>query len=139
MGEVRTGSCLCGAVQLKTTGPLRGVVYCHCTQCRKQSGHFYAATDVTDDRLQVTGAENVTWYAASSFAKRGFCKTCGSALFWKRNGAECTSIMAGLFESPTGLEGERHIFVADKGDYYAVTDGLPQFEHSAPAVKVAEA
>lgn len=137
MAEVHTGACLCGAVRLRTTGRLRGVVYCHCSQCRKQTGHYYAATDVTDDRLEVTGADNITWYAASDFAKRGFCRTCGSALFWKRNGSEVTSIMAGLFDSPSGLKAESHIFVADKGDYYAITDDLPQFERSTPAIPVA--
>ncbi len=46
MDEVRTGSCGCGAVRFTTRGTLRGVVYCHCVQCRKQTGHFFAATSV---------------------------------------------------------------------------------------------
>lgn len=138
MDEAHTGSCLCGAVRIRTAGRLRGVVYCHCSQCRKQTGHFYAATDIADDRLEVIGADNITWYAASDFAKRGFCRTCGSALFWKRNGSDVTSIMAGLFDSPSGLGGQSHIFVADKGDYYQIADGLPQFEKSSASVKVAE-
>ena len=137
MSEVHTGSCLCGAVRFKTFGALRGVVYCHCSQCRKQSGHHYAATNVQDTDLAVTGAENVTWYAASGFARRGFCRICGSILFWKHNELDYTSILAGSFDSPTGLKGESHLFVADKGDYYTIDDGLPQFERSTPAVKVA--
>lgn len=137
VGENHTGSCLCGAVRLKTTGTLRGVVYCHCSQCRKQSGHFYAATNVPDANLAVEGEENVTWYAASGFARRGFCGICGSALFWKHKDLDYTSVMAGLFDSPSGLRGESHIFVADKGDYYFIDDGLPQFDRSTSAVKVA--
>ena len=138
MSGKHTGSCLCGAVRFETTGALRGVVYCHCTQCRKQSGHFYAATDVEDAELEIEGSGNITWFAASDFAKRGFCTTCGSVLFWKRNGSDSISIMAGAFDQPTGLKGETHIFVADKGDYYTLDDGLPQFERSTPAIKVAE-
>jgi hypothetical protein len=138
MSEIHTGSCLCGAVRLRTTARLRGVVYCHCSQCRKQSGHHYAATNVPDANLEVSGADKVTWYAASDFARRGFCRTCGSALFWKHNDLNYTSVMAGLFDSPTGLHGQNHIFVADKGDYYEIEDGLPQFERSTPAVKVAD-
>lgn len=139
MSEIHTGSCLCRAVGFRTTGTLRGVVYCHCSQCRKQSGHFYAATNVPDANLEVTGVENVTWYAASEFARRGFCRICGSALFWKHQDLDYTSVMAGSFDSPTGLRGESHIFTADKGDYYSIDDRLPQFERSTPALKVAGA
>jgi hypothetical protein len=138
MTEIRQGGCLCGAVRFRTKGELRGVVYCHCSQCRRQTGHFYAATDVEDSRLEVEGMEKVTWYAASDFAKRGFCGTCGSALFWKRNGADVTSIMAGGFDQPSGLVAQAHIFVAGKGDYYEICDGLPQFARSSPSVPVAE-
>jgi hypothetical protein len=34
----------------------------------------------------------------------------------------------GAFEGPTGTQLEKHIFVADKGDYYDIADGLPQHE-----------
>ena len=138
MHEKHSGSCLCGAVRFTTSGPLRGVVYCHCTQCRKQSGHFYAATNVEDVGLSIEGGENITWFAASDFAKRGFCAVCGSVLFWKHNAASETSVMAGAFDKPSALKGEVHIFVADKGDYYTLDDGLPQFKRSTPDITVAD-
>lgn len=137
MTEIHSGSCLCGAVRFETKGPLRGVVYCHCSQCRKQSGHYYAATDVPDANIEIRGADNVTWYAASETARRGFCRTCGSALFWKHNARDYVSVMAGSFEQPSGLKPESHIFVADKGDYYSIDDDLPQFARSTPAIVVA--
>ena len=126
MSNEKTGSCLCGAVRFRTKGQLRGVIYCHCTQCRKQSGHFVAATSSTDIDLEIEGADKVAWYAASSNAKRGFCNVCGSLLFWKLQSHDSTSIMAGSFDNPSGLAGSHHIFVADKGDYYSIGDGLPQ-------------
>lgn len=137
MDEIHTGACLCGAVRFAARGPLRGVIYCHCSQCRRQSGHFYAATNVEDDCLKVTGAERLTWFSASPQARRGFCSTCGSAMFWKHEEEAYTSILAGSFDKPTGLRGEAHIFVPDKGDYYEIDDGLPQYERSTPSVKVA--
>ena len=73
MSETRHGSCLCGAVRFTARGPVRGVVYCHCTQCRKQTGHYYAATNVSDDALTIEGGDAVHWYRASSTASRGFC------------------------------------------------------------------
>jgi len=138
MTDFRQGGCLCGAVRFRTRGELRGVVYCHCSQCRRQTGHYYAATDVEDSRLEVEGAEAITWYTASDFARRGFCRNCGSALFWKRNGSEKTSIMAGSFDQPSGLRGEAHIFVANKGDYYEINDELPRYERSSSSIPVAE-
>lgn len=137
MSNHHRGSCLCGAVRFRTTGTLRGVVFCHCSQCRKQTGLYYAATDVLDAELTVEGSDNLTWYAASDFAKRGFCRFCGSALFWKRNGADKTSILAGAFEQPSGLAAESHIFVVDKGDYYTIGDGLPQHARSSDTIIVA--
>ncbi|WP_315920074.1 GFA family protein [Mesorhizobium sp. SP-1A] len=138
MTDVRNGSCLCGAVQFITRGPVRGVIYCHCSQCRKQTGHYFAATNVKDAEMDARGTDNVTWFAASNFARRGFCRTCGSVLFWKRNGSDTTSVLAGSFDTPTGLKGEEHLFVADKGDYYEIEDGLPQFGRSSPSIEVAE-
>lgn len=136
--EVRTGGCLCGKVRFTTDGPVRGVVYCHCSQCRRQTGHFYAATNARKDDVGIAGEDNITWFAASDFAHRGFCATCGSALFWKRNEGAEISIMAGAFDQPSGLVEDSHIFVADKGDYYEITDGLLQFAQSSPSTKVRE-
>ena len=76
------GSCLCGAIRLEITGPLGAPDACHCAQCRKQSGHFWASTDVPRDALTVHGAERVSWYQSSEKVRRGFCGACGSVLFW---------------------------------------------------------
>ena len=57
-------------------------------------------------RSAVEGAEKITWYEASAFAKRGFCAICGSALFWKHNERRRDSVMAGAFDQPSGLKGE---------------------------------
>ena len=122
-----TGSCNCGGVSYSVSGQLREVVACHCGQCRKQSGHFFAATNAADADLQITDSGSLKWYPASDIAKRGFCGECGSALFWKRNGSDVTSILAGTMDGNAGgIKLDRHIFVEDKGDYYEINDGLPQ-------------
>ncbi len=126
MAEAHTGACLCGAVRIRTTGELRGVGYCHCSMCRKQTGHVFAATNIPDADLEVTGEESVAWFESSERARRGFCRTCGSALFWKMRDSDRIAVLAGLFDAPTGLKQAGHIFVAEKGDYYDITDGLPQ-------------
>ncbi len=124
------GSCNCGAVSFEVTGSLRDVIYCHCSQCRKQTGHFVAATRADDANLRIEGEGNLTWFAASDDAKRGFCSICGSSMFWRANGSDKTSILAGSFDNPTELKSGFHIYVADKGDYYEICDALPTFEQS---------
>jgi hypothetical protein len=118
------GSCLCGAVTYQVSGPMRSVVACHCTQCRKTSGHYVAATQVRKESLQIEGEVNLSWYQSSATAKRAFCKTCGSQLFWTELSSDDISIMAGTLDGATGLKMDRQIFGDTKGDYYA----LPEVE-----------
>ncbi len=118
-----TGSCLCGAIRYEVEGPMRPVVACHCAQCRKTSGHYVAATSALRGDVTVTG--EVTWYRSSDSARRGFCGTCGSNLFWDGPGTHL-SIHAGTLDGATGLALAGHIFCADKGDYYPISDPLPQ-------------
>jgi hypothetical protein len=66
--------------------------------------------------------------------KRGFCKKCGSPLFWDAAGRKNLSISMGAFDQPTGTHLEKHIFVPDKGDYYEIADGLPRFGRSPEEV-----
>lgn len=120
------GRCLCGAVSFAVAGALPPPDACHCSQCRRQSGHYWASTDVPRDAVTMTGAENVTWFRSSDRVRRGFCSLCGSALFWDPIGRDKIAIAMGAFEQPTGTRLEKHIFVADKGDYYDIADGLPQ-------------
>ncbi len=120
------GSCLCGAVTIAVKGDLPGPNVCHCSQCRKQSGHYWASTDVPRDRLTVEGEKNLRWYQSSEKVRRGFCETCGSFLFWDPVGRETTAVAMGAFDGPTQTKLSGHIFVADKGDYYDIADGLPQ-------------
>ena len=120
------GSCLCGAVSFEVAGELHPPDACHCSQCRKQSGHFWASTDVPRAALTLHGAEHLTWFASSEKVRRGFCSTCGAALFWDPIKADRIAIAMGAFDQPTGTKLRMHIFVADKGDYYDIADGLPQ-------------
>lgn len=125
---MHSGSCLCGAVAFEISGQLRDVLGCHCQQCRKQSGHYWAATSVADEALTFTRQDGLAWYRASDTARRGFCKLCGSTLFWKPDNAARTAVGAGAFDGDTGLRMTHHVFVADKGDYYRIVDGLPQHD-----------
>jgi hypothetical protein len=123
------GSCLCGAVSFEIAGaPEHKPEACHCSMCRKQTGHFLVAVNVRRKALTVHGADKVAWYRSSDKVLRGFCSVCGSTLFWQptMEGYEFTSVALGAFDSPTGMRIAKHTFVGDKGDYYDIDDGAPQ-------------
>lgn len=116
MGD-HTGSCLCGGVKYRISGPLREIIACHCNQCRKTSGHYVAATQCAAEDMTIEG-ETLRWFRSSETAERGFCGRCGSNLFWRRFGNENVSIFAGTLDGATGLKMASQIHTESKGDYY---------------------
>lgn len=120
------GSCLCGAVRFRVRGDLPPPDACHCTKCRKHSGHYFVSTEVPRDRIEIDGTEKITWYHSSQKVRRGFCSICGASLFFDPPHKDWIVVAMGAFDGPTETKLGLHIFVADKGDYYEITDGLPQ-------------
>ena len=127
------GSCLCGAVRFEVAGELPGPDACHCGKCRKHSGHFFVSTDVPRSALTIEGEGKVSWFQSSDKARRGFCSACGSSLFWDPLFRDWIGIAMGAFDGPTGTRLHVHIYVADKGDYYDIADGVEQFAQVPPA------
>lgn len=120
------GRCLCGAVRYRVDGPLSAPHACHCRQCVRQSGHFVVASSAAKADLTIAEDGALRWYRSSAIARRGFCGTCGSALFWDDGGPEM-SLNLGSVEDAGALRLERHIFVDEAPAYDDITDGLPQF------------
>lgn len=124
-----SGQCLCGSVRFRINGAPGPAGACHCRQCRQWAGHFWASVNIAAADLElITGEESLAWYDSSSWAERGFCIVCGSSLFWRLSDPDAAriAIALGALDTPTGLSIGAHIFVADKGDYYAITDSAPQ-------------
>lgn len=122
------GSCLCGAVAFTVKGSLRPVICCHCSQCRSWSGHYWAATSAPVKAISFQRDDALIWHQSSDHARRAHCATCGSSLFWELDGEGRYSIAAGALDAPTGLTVAKHIFCADKGDYYDIPPGIPALE-----------
>ncbi len=118
MDRHRTVSCLCKGVRYTLYGECRDVINCFCSQCRKTSGHHFAATRVNLDRFELNADSTLGWYSSSETARRGFCNRCGSSLFWQKSGLDSISVTAGTLDAPTGLETVKNIFVEDVSDYH---------------------
>ncbi|MEZ5714637.1 MAG: GFA family protein [Paracoccaceae bacterium] len=123
------GHCECGAVAFTIArDELRPPSACHCSQCRRWSGHFWAGTTVKTEELAFQSDGALTWFRSSEQAERGFCSDCGSSLFYRPFDSDHVSVAVGALDLPTGTRLRRHIFVGSKGDYYDIADGLPQLE-----------
>jgi hypothetical protein len=81
---------------------------------------------VANNAITISEVESLCWYQSSAKVRRGFCGECGSTLFWEPQGQDRVAVAMGAFDLPTGTQLGIHIFVASKGDYYQIADGLPQ-------------
>ncbi len=127
-GTRATGRCLCGAVRYDLQGPLRDVLLCHCVECRRWSGHVFAATAVQREHLVLRESSGLRWIASpesESGARRGFCGECGSSLFWDAPARDTVSVAAGTLDEPTGLRLLGHVYVDQAGDYYELPPDGP--------------
>lgn len=125
-------SCLCGGVAFDVHGPLRQVVHCYCSQCRKTHGLMGPYTQARFDDLAFQNQSTLKWYQSSDQARRGFCSDCGASIFWKPVTGDMVSISAGLIDPPTGLEVIGHIYVNDIADFHTLPDDdLPRFAASS--------
>ena len=116
--NVATGSCLCGAVSMNTTSIDRHIAACHCSMCRKWGGGALLAVDCGSD-VSFQGEENIGIYQSSEWAERGFCKQCGSHLFYRLKQNHQYYIPAGIFDNDEGLVFEHQVFIDEKPAYYS--------------------
>lgn len=120
MTTALTGRCMCGGVAFTLHPPLRPVFNCHCHRCRRFSGHHVAATAVATHGLAVDTDETLAWYEPAPGVFYGFCRQCGSSLFFRTNKTrERISVMAGTLDQPTGLTTTESWWVDQAADYHS--------------------
>jgi hypothetical protein len=127
-----TGRCLCGAVRFEVRGQLRDVFTCRCVECRRWSGHVFAASAARREDIVFVEERGLRWIdspESESHARRGFCRECGSSLFWDPPRRDTIAVAAGSLDEPTGLRLAGHVYVSQTPDYEPVPDdGLPRYE-----------
>lgn len=112
------GRCLCGAVTLHVSAHDPHVDVCHCRMCRVWSGGPMMA--VTASRApRVDGEADVAIYASSDWAERGFCRHCGTHLFYRLKSGEHYAIPVGLMGDTSPWEMTLQIFTDEQPQYYA--------------------
>lgn len=112
------GSCLCGAVTLKAESPAHDLGACHCSMCRNWGGGPLLTIDC-QSAVSITGEESVQRYDSSEWAQRGFCKNCGTHLFYQLKSTGQYHVPIGLFEDFADVDFDHQIFIDHKPKYYA--------------------
>ena len=121
-----TGSCLCGEVRWRVSGPIEQVKHCHCSMCRKLHGApfaTYGRVRAADFELE-TGADQCVEYASSPGDTRAFCRQCGSVV--PTVGGEQVSLALGSLDDAADVHPEAHIFAASAAPWFPIEDELPQ-------------
>ena len=112
------GACLCGETRFTANKMRPEVGACHCEMCRKWGGGALMAVDCGTD-VRFEGEDNIARFSSSDWAERGFCKKCGSHLFYRLKSSGQYIMPVGLFDSDENLSFDHQIFIEEKPHYYS--------------------
>lgn len=119
----KTGGCLCGAVRYTLAEVPSSYGACHCGMCRKFSGGIELGLNVPPGGLIWDADDQLATFTSSEWAERGFCKTCGSSLFWRLTiPGEMQGLMslsAGSLDDMSGLDFDTEVYIDHKPDSHA--------------------
>lgn len=119
--QIFKGHCHCGQVELEVKGGF-GVVACHCDDCQKLHGNFFAMIVIEPSQLRIQDDSAVQLYRSSEKVQRAFCRNCGSRLFKKPDDGQKMMISIGLFGPQTGLKIRKQVFTESKPDWYELPE-----------------
>lgn len=137
MTEMISGRCLCGAVSITAEAENHNVTVCHCGMCNRWSGGISMFLDVIGVP-KFEGAVNIGLYKSSEWGERGFCKVCGSSLFWKLTDKNRYTLSTGCLDDQSRLHFATQIYIEDKPAYYDfANDTIKQTGEEAIAAFVA--
>ncbi|MEZ4704411.1 MAG: GFA family protein [Bdellovibrionota bacterium] len=115
--KTNQGSCLCKKVKATATHVPHKIGVCHCGMCRKWAGGPFFCVNVGTD-VVFKGTENIALYDSSEWAERGFCKSCGTHIFYRLKSNQHHFMAVGFFDSEQPFQFDHQIFIDKKPSYY---------------------
>lgn len=124
------GSCLCGRVRYRATGPFLDMLHCHCSDCRKTHGAaFVTSIGVARERLAIEAeADGLTRFTALSGTCRTFCRACGAKIAVDNPAWDAVYVPAATLDTPLPHRPQLHMYVRSKVAWHDIVDGLPEYE-----------
>lgn len=110
------GRCLCGAVGLRAP-PSTHVEVCHCGMCRRWGGGPMMVVHCGPE-LEIDGETSVSQFDSSDWATRGFCRQCGTHLYYHLKPANVYVLPVGLFQGQADFVFTEQIYIDSKPDFY---------------------
>jgi hypothetical protein len=113
------GKCLCGAVRLTAASAEPHFHACHCSMCRRWSGGgpMFATRA---QGLELEGEENLERYDSSEWGQRGFCRKCGTNLFYFFKPTQQYIVSIGAFDEAGTFSLAGEIYIDSKPASYAL-------------------
>ena len=115
------GTCLCGSVSITVQSLDNSIGACHCTMCRRWGGGPFIEINCGAN-VSFQGEENISIFNSSDWAERGFCKNCGSHLFYKLKEGNQHMVPIGLFDEAEDLLFDTQVFIDEKPSYYSFSN-----------------
>lgn len=112
------GRCLCGAVTVEASTDKTDMGACHCSICRKWGGGPLLAVECPDG-VSFEGETHIGVYDSSDWAQRGFCKLCGTHLFYRLKDRPLYALPVGLLDEGDRLAFTHQVFIDEKPANYA--------------------
>lgn len=119
--QMRTGTCLCGSVRVTAEPESNHFGACHCSLCRRWGGGPLLAVEC-GDRVRFEGESHIATFASSEWAERGFCKNCGTHLFYRLREQAFYALPIGLFDDGQDWHFAEQLFVDHKSPHYSFAD-----------------
>lgn len=107
---------MCGAVRFAADDVSKEFGICHCIMCQQWAGGPFPA--VSARQVSFQGEENMTRFQSSDWAERGFCKICGSNIYYKIKKNDDYDICLGVFDDKSEFTLRSEIFIDRKPDCY---------------------
>ena len=117
-----TGGCQCGAVRYRAGG-LGPANICHCRMCQRAMGNAFAPLVVGRD-VAFDGAP--ARFRSSDVAERGFCRDCGTPLFYAPTGTDMIVLTIGSLDNPNMATPTLHYGIEGLVDWLKLDDDLPR-------------
>lgn len=130
MTNTKNGSCLCGGVKVTIESEKDTFDACHCGMCRKWGGGP-AFTVEGGKNISFEGESHISRYNSSEWAERGFCKNCGTHLFYRLKAVNFYNFSLGLFDEADSFKFQTQIFIDSKPNSYEFannTNKMPEAE-----------